>query len=134
MLSILNNPDWEEAFGYAGEPAAYNPTNIRGALPNVTYELTPFSRIDVQKIYGYHEGEPDVDEWMIYGRLFDGRHFYLEAGCDYTGWDCSSDGECVIAEGLPALIRFGMTKQARWEFNLKLPDEEEEAMNYDPTR
>jgi hypothetical protein len=99
MLKELDGYDWEEAFC---EPGASNsgfneptealpgesriPINImEGGNPPI--HLDPFCREDVVEIYGMDEGIPDELSWIIYGRLKDDRCFYLEAGCDYTGWD-----------------------------------------------
>lgn len=52
----------------------------------------------MQELYGISEGENDGQPWMCYGLLKDGRYFYLEAWCDYTGWDCQSGGSVTVAD------------------------------------
>jgi hypothetical protein len=96
MLKALKNSDWAEAFC---DPRSSNvgfnepveavpgesriPIDIMGSTP---IHLDPFCREDVEEIFGMSEGIPDELPWIIYGRLKDGRYFFLEAGCDYTGW------------------------------------------------
>jgi hypothetical protein len=89
-LEQLNDDyDWREAFGYAGEEGTCATSCQDG--PNVeSMDDTPttlFTRADVAHIEHAVEGEPDEADWLMVGRLNDGRHFYLTAGCDYTGWD-----------------------------------------------
>lgn len=64
-LAALEDYDWSEAFVYADG----------------------FGIKDVEHIEGSDEGENDEQSWIAYGRLKDGRWFYLTAWCDYTGWD-----------------------------------------------
>ena len=92
MLKELDDYDWGEAFGFAGETkgeynSPYNHGTPRYALPTGEFHCSPFGREDVIAIHGMSEGENDEREWLIYGRLKDGRHFFIAAGCDYTGWD-----------------------------------------------
>ena len=74
--------DWGEAFGEGNPPALVMPENESESVA-----VDPFTRGDVVEIYGISEGENDEDSWVLAGRLLDGRHFYLTAWCDYTGWD-----------------------------------------------
>lgn len=90
MLKELDGEytDWRQAFGYAGEPdtdagGGHAPSTFPGSKTS----CAPFTRNDVAELYGMRAGENDGPSWMCWGRLHDGRYFYLEAGCDYTGWD-----------------------------------------------
>jgi hypothetical protein len=88
----LAGSDWQEAFAFAGEPGAYNsdPKNVPGDAPPrdpPVVDLSPFSRWDVEEVYSADDGENDGPNWVCYGRLQDGRYFFVDAGCDYTGWD-----------------------------------------------
>jgi hypothetical protein len=89
MLQQLDSWDWEEVFGFSnGGQGTFNsniPTAICGSESAI--DTTPFGREDVAEIIGMSEGENDGDNWLIAGRLNDGRFFMIEAGCDYTGWD-----------------------------------------------
>lgn len=38
------------------------------------------------------EGENDESNWIAIVRLADGRLAFVDAGCDYTGWDCQAWG------------------------------------------
>lgn len=79
--------DWQHCFAYAGEPnAGDGSASIKAAHPGKEIDLSPFSRGDVTQVIGVSEGEGDVQNWLCYGQLRDGRFFFLTAGCDYTGW------------------------------------------------
>lgn len=106
----LNTYDWSEAFVYT--------KNISGADPTKEYDLTPFEVTDVSEVLYADEGENDSASWIIAGILNDGRYFYLEAWCDYTGWDCQAGGKCSIASNLEELMQFGLTEGARSRFGL----------------
>lgn len=87
MLVELDDYDWHAVFGYAGEDGS----SITGhalieSVPDDQSSTGFFTREDVMEVTGKSEGENDGAEWMIYGQLWDGRWFYIEAGCDYTGW------------------------------------------------
>jgi hypothetical protein len=104
MLEELNIYDWREAFEF-GSP--------QGAVPNKEYNLASFNNEDVALIAGMDEGCNDEQSWMIYGQLKDGRWFYLEAWCDYTGWDCRSGGHSVVADTKEECEQFALTNEAR---------------------
>jgi hypothetical protein len=87
MLEQLETYDWHEAFGYAGEEGTCAPDCKPTPVAGATCTDDAIKREDVTTIYGYADGEPDSLPWLIAGKLKDGRHFYLEASCDYTGWD-----------------------------------------------
>lgn len=111
MIEALDTYDWGEAFGYAGEPAMNHgsPSAVTGA----SCAVTGFARSDVAHILDKSEGENDGPSWMIAGVLNDGRFFFIEAGCDYTGWGCQSSGSSWVADTLGQLARFGLTDEAR---------------------
>ena len=82
-----DNYDWPEAFGFAGgQPNAYN-CGVPEAIPGESCSTEPFGLDDVAEILGSVDGDNDGPSWVCVGRLTDGRHFTLRAGCDYTGWD-----------------------------------------------
>ena len=109
MLEQLNTYDWEEAFKYAS-PQSVDSTSTAS-----------FTREDVIDIYGMVVGENDADPWRVYGRLKDKRYFYLEAGCDYTGWGCQESGHSWVSSTRPGIEREGLTDEARKLFGL-IPD------------
>lgn len=101
--------DWQEAFAYA--------RNIRTATG---CDPAPFTIDDVASVHAADPGQNDEQSWMMAGQLKDGRWFFLDAWCDYTGWDCQAGGDAQVANSLPALIRYGMTEEARQRMNLEL--------------
>jgi hypothetical protein len=76
---------------------------------------------DVAEVLGAQEGYNDGDEWIVWGRLNDGRWFYLHAGCDYTGWDCQAAGDSSLADTEEEIIRMGMDFGARQRFGIPQP-------------
>lgn len=101
IQELSESYDWTEAFSYANG----------------------FGIDDVAEIRNAAEGENDGDDWIIWGRLKDGRWFYLRAGCDYTGWDCQAWGDSFVAATEEELIRMGMDFGSRQRFGLKQPEE-----------
>ena len=71
--------DWENVFHYA-EPRTIDP--VIGSKVSTD----KFDRGDVEEIFHLEEGENDGPDWLLVGKLHDGRFFSLRAGCDYTGW------------------------------------------------
>lgn len=94
--------DWKEAFVYAG--------TIRTATG---CSEEPFGMDDVDVVLKASPGENDGPSWLMVGKLKDGRFFILDAGCDYTGWDCQAGGDASVAQSLAELIRMGMTNEHR---------------------
>ena len=106
MLEQLDTDDWREAFGFAGEgyhrlrhegggtwaqidgaDSGRSPPAPTAAVPGSSVSVERFARKDVAHVEALSEGENDGDPWLCLGELTDGRWFYLEAWCDYTGWD-----------------------------------------------
>ena len=114
----LTGYDWDEAFGVAGDELGtggnfraketpnfafkYNSADIRPAK-ETKVSLAPFDRRDIKKLIAYADGKNDGPEWIALMELWDGRFAYLEAGCDYTGWDCQSGGSVSVANCLEDL-------------------------------
>jgi hypothetical protein len=122
MLQQLNNFDWQCAFEFAGERTEYQfgVANIRAAHPMSKVPLDPFSREDVEGIAHIAEGENDEKNWILVGLLKDGRWFTLDAGCCYTGWDCSGGGEAALATTYDGAVRFGLSAIARQRLGIVL--------------
>lgn len=125
MLKELDQYDWAEAFAYAGEKATdesyygmYGQADVR-THPGSGVETKSFGREDVEFIAFLSEGENDGPSWLCAGRLKDGRYFALEAGCDYTGWDCQAGGSAHVAASLAEAIELGFSDHDRsrlgWE-------------------
>lgn len=118
----MDDYDWREAFACAGDPEGeFNSADVRPAPPTSKVSLSPFGRADVAEVFALREGVHDEKDWLAYGHLKDGRYFFLQAGCDYTGWDCQSGGCVHVAETRDEIERFGMT------------DIEREALGLNPT-
>ena len=118
MLKEIDSYDWREAFGYAGEPDTEGSPDIRSAVPGDYVSCLPFARQDVAEIFHSIDGENDGPPWRMIGLLHDGRYFYLEAGCGYTGWDCQAGGSASMANTLHECIHFGATAEARELFGI----------------
>lgn len=118
MLKELDNYDWAEVFGEGG---GGNCTPIKPNIkPGDKTIADTFSREDVKKVYGQVEGENDGADWIVWGKLKDGRWFMARGGCDYTGWDCSAGNSGDVASSKKDIIRFGMSDDERSRFGLKL--------------
>ncbi len=50
-------------------------------------DITPDA---IEHVLAVWEGENDGDDWRWIVALTDGRFAFIQGGCDYTGWDCSS--------------------------------------------
>lgn len=120
MIKILDDYDWKQAFGYAGEPDTDGRARLIKTISEPDISLEPFTREDVQDIYGLDGGVHDEIDWVIYGKLKDGRYFFLKAGCDLTGWDCQADGITVVSDSKEDIERFGLDREARERFNIEL--------------
>lgn len=112
MKKELDNPNWEQAFGYAGE---LGQSNFAVPQPIIGFkgDLSPFNRESVETIlamYEYDDGDFDCMGAFI---LKDGRFAYLEVGCDYTGWDCQSSGSSWVTDSFDSLWSFGFTRDAK---------------------
>ena len=89
MLTELEGSDWAESFKYAGSTTdghSDSPNSGPTTFPGSKTSCAPFSRSDVAELFGQHDDGSDEPTFRCWGRLHDGRFFYLEAGCDYTGW------------------------------------------------
>lgn len=93
---VLVGYDWDQAFAAAGIEEGHISADIRPAR-EASVPLTPFERRDIKTLVGYAEGENDGPNWLALGELWDGRWFFLSAGCDYTGWDCQAGGVVTVA-------------------------------------
>jgi hypothetical protein len=119
--------DWQEAFGFAGEPNACNGYAETGdhktlfaIITDPKCPTTPFTRADVAKIFNMREGENDGANWLIWGQLKDKRYFYIKAGCDYTGWDCQAGGSVWLGRKMEDFKRFGLDDEARKEWEISI--------------
>ena len=118
MLKELDDYNWAEVFG---EGSGGNCTAITpNRAPHDTETPTgTFSREDVAEIRGQSEGENDERDWIVWGRLNDGRWFVARGGCDYTGWDCRASNSGDVASTEKDVIQFGMSPDERSRFGVK---------------
>lgn len=101
MIEQLNDYDWTQAF---------ETSDVR-SLPGSSVATTPFGREDVLTVLSSSEGCRDESPWLMVGLLKDGRFFYLEAGCDYTGWDCQAYGSMTVSATLEELMSTAIPEQ-----------------------
>lgn len=122
MLKQLDSDDWAEVFG---EGTGGNCTAIKPQPqpPSYSGSVETFNREDVSEIFKMEDGENDEKDWIIYGRLKDGRYFAARGGCDYTGWDCRASNSGDVAATKEDIERFGLTADERLRFGISLPDE-----------
>lgn len=80
-------------------------------------EIPVLSRDDVTDIYAISEGANDEEEWLLFGRA-KGMYFFLNAWCDYTGWDCRSGGGVFVARSKQRIIDFAITPEEKVRLGL----------------
>ena len=81
-LDIANDYDYREAFRVANESgiAPVPGMHSSGAAKS-------FGVDDVAETLAFSRGENDESDWLWVGILRDGRFAFVQAGCDFTGWD-----------------------------------------------
>jgi hypothetical protein len=117
VLEPLDNYDWAEAFGYAGEPDTNGNARVSAAEGSPA-AADSFTREDVVRIVAMDDGQNDGPDWVGVFELRDGRFAFVSAGCDYTGWDCQASGAAVVSHDLDHLIRFGLGDEDRKRLSL----------------
>jgi len=90
--------DWQQAFMIAAYPEK--------GLPEDKVSTRGCHIADVVEVLGTRDGENEGDRWLGAFKLNDGRFLYVEAGCDYTGWDCRASGTKRVASSLKLLKRW----------------------------
>ena len=125
---LLCTDGWASAFEFAGEvpPLPWwattedepwrptNESNVITAHPGDKLTPTdPFARRDVAEVVACDPGENDVKNWLCFGRLKDKRWFFLDAGCDYTGWDCRAWGTVNVGPSEYIVKKFAMVAEQR---------------------
>lgn len=126
MFKVLEDDGWAEVFTFAGEKNEEAPWIYSGPLvtpvPGSTVPDTHFGREAVELIQHIELGCNDSEDWIICGRLIDGRWFMLRAGCDYTGWGCRDWGSADVAGSYAEIVLLGMTDDERRRFGIQLPE------------
>jgi hypothetical protein len=117
LESIISDYDWKCAFEFAGGDGDGTCGNAGGSKPELsagsTCYVEPFGLPDVAEIFALDDGANDEENWVCCGVLKDGRFFFLEAGCDYTSWDCRSSGRAWVADSHDMMVRFAMSDDGR---------------------
>ena len=98
MLERINDYNWAEAFGFAGDNGGQDHVGYYSAPCTIEQvervpgqqnlvSNAPCLREDVEAIIAIDDGENDEANWLGLFKMKDGRYLALSAGCDYTGWD-----------------------------------------------
>jgi hypothetical protein len=98
--------NWAEAFG-EGSGGNCDAT-VEAAVPGDDISLDLVRRADVVRIVASIDGENEGPDWAGIFELADGRFAAVEAGCDYTGWDCQADNRIAVARTEEAAVRYGL--------------------------
>ena len=88
---------------------------------NEAMRYAPFSMDDIVDVIAASEGMNEIEDWVAVVKLKEG-FGYVEAGCDYTGWDCRAGGTGGSHDDLDHLVRFMLTSKSRRRLNMALPD------------
>lgn len=119
--------NWEECFAFSSGETVTRHNGLPSSCGEPPVSEAPFKRSDVAVVEALHDTTArDWDGWSGVGvfLLKDGRWACIEAGCDYTGWDCQSGGSSRVAATRENIIRFGLTVEQRAQLGLSLPDDE----------
>ena len=84
-----NNDDWKSAFLQVG---------LGKPDSNYGYELPDTYLNFVKRVVCCDRGYNDEVNWICVVELEDGTYVVVDAGCDYTGWDCQAWGTADIFE------------------------------------
>lgn len=101
----LEGYDWEEAFAVSGV------STVPGST--ITVATAGVALADVEEVFGCEVGENDGDNWVACGRLKSGLYFFIEAGCDYTGWDCQASGTVYLSDTKENLFNLGIDADSK---------------------
>lgn len=107
-LTDLQSYDWKNVFAYASGIPESGYSATPGAVGEDPVATTPFGIDDVAQVLHAVEGENDGPNWVIVVLLKDGRYASINAGCDYTGWDCQAGGTASVASSYEQIVRFGL--------------------------
>ena len=91
---IKTDYDWEKAFGfgntdeYCGDDTVCTyKSHVTAAVDGDTVSINHVHRSNIKEVVAYSDGENDIRSWIALFLVNDGRYAFLDAGCDYTGWD-----------------------------------------------
>jgi hypothetical protein len=63
---------------------------------------------NLQEIFYFQTGQRDDDHWNVLGQFSNGVYFYINAWCDYTGFDCQSGIRVHCSKDLDLLKKLGI--------------------------
>ena len=107
---LKDDYDWVEVFKF----------EYASPVPFSNASNNAFVIEDVEEIIASVNGENDGADWVMIGKLKDGRFFKINASCDYTGWGCQEWGHSTVALTLDELIRLGVTDDERERLEIQL--------------
>lgn len=120
MIKALDDDNWAHIFKMCcGErnDSHLGSGPVRPPISSVIGHQTSvahFTRNDVSVVVAKSDGENYGPSWLALVKLKDGRFVFIEAGCDYTGWDCMGNhGVCMVGPSLEVMLRLGLTDDAR---------------------
>jgi hypothetical protein len=99
LEELKEDYDWQQAFCYS-----------------------QFTFQDVKNVIALEEGYNDGESWVIVVELNNGTFGYIDAWCDYTGWDCRAGGDSGVYDTLENLQRWGLTTKTRRRLGMILED------------
>lgn len=96
--------DWRSAW----EVACLNGSSVLGCdVSNDGVDM-----VHIHAVIGCDAGENDGPDWLALLWLDDGRFAFLQAGCDYTGWECQASGYFLYSDTLERMLQYGLTRDA----------------------
>lgn len=90
---------------------------VKTAIKESDLSTEPFEAKDIKEIIDYHEGIPDLEDWIMIGITQDERYFYLKSGCGYDGFDKFSWGQAVISHSMNTLYKEAVMEDERLRFD-----------------
>lgn len=69
-------------------------------------QLDNFNKDDILNVLAVWEGQNDGDSWRWIVELNNGKFAYLIGWCDYTGWDCQSGLDDLLADSAEQAANF----------------------------
>lgn len=91
--------------------------NIKSANNESDISTEAFSARDIQTVIDYHEGGPDLEDWIMVGVTHDERFFYLKSGCNYDGWDQHSWGSAKLSHNMSTLYKHAIMEDEKLRFD-----------------
>jgi len=67
-------------------------------------DFAPFAIEDIVDVIAARAGAPDDYNWLGVFKLKGRKYGFVNAGCDFTGWDCRSSGNGLVEGRLKVLI------------------------------